>query len=143
MYHSITLDRTVNTWSNWHLIPTNRPSVSLPSVNEKMVEVPGRNGAIDMTETLTGAPTYSNRKGSWEFYVMHDQWNSWVEAFNTMASFLHGKRHTVILEDDPNYYYEGRLKMVWNTRRDYSTVVIEYDLDPYKVNVSNGNKTLF
>jgi len=149
VYHSIliTSDASLgvytNTWSDWHLIPISRPFVSLPSLNSKTVEIPGRNGSVDLTEVLTGAPTYSNRKGSWEFYVMHDEWNSWSETLSTIASALHGKWLQIILEDDPNYYYEGRLKVGWNPGKDYSTITIEYDLSPYKTNVTTGEQSLF
>lgn len=141
MYHSITIG-TMNTWSNWHLIPSSRPLVSPPPVNEKMIEVPGRNGMLDLTEALTGAPTYGDRTGTWEFYVMHDYWSDWVTCYSTIMNYLHGKRLRVVLEDDPNYYYEGRLSVQnWNSPKDYSKIIIEYKLGPFKTHSSTGTQS--
>lgn len=138
MYHSITIGNK-NTWNDWHLIPTSRPLVSLPSVNTKMVEIPGRNGSIDLSEYLTGSRTYSRRKGSWEFYVIQDKWNaSWAEVYATIAAYVHGKQLDIVLEDDPNYKYSGLLTLSWRSSKDYSTITIEYDLEPQKVNTVNG-----
>lgn len=157
MYHSITIGDK-NTWDDWHLIPTTRPFVALPTVNEKTVEVPGRNGSIDLTTFLTGSPTYGNRKGSWEFYISNEyfiysdprfvsgvtNWSSWSAALRTIANYCHGKIRTVVLEDDPNYSYEGRLKVSsFTPQKEYSTIVIEYNLDPYKTNIETGATSLY
>ena len=141
MYHSITIGEK-NTWTDWHLIPVTRPFVALPAANEKSIDIPGRNGPIDLTTYLTGSPTYSNRKGSWEFYVMHDQWsNKWFMAQTRIANYLHGKNHSVILEDHPTYSYYGRLQMAYRPGKDYSIIVIEYNLEPYRTNTSTGEKS--
>lgn len=131
-----------NTWTDWHLIPSERPYVDSPEVREKMVEIPGRSGLLDMTEMLTGDIHYGNRTGSWTFYVMHEYWSSWKNAYNAILVFLHGKRMKVYLEDDPNYYYIGRFKVKWSPQKDYSKITIEYNLDPFRVNESTGNKVL-
>lgn len=142
MYHSITIGN-MNTWTNWHLIPASRPLVSSPAVNKKMVEVPGRNGLLDLTEALTGTPTYGNRTGSWEFYVMHDYWGNWVLCYSAIMNYLHGKTFRVVLEDDPDHYYEGRLSVQnWNSPKDYSRIIIEYELGPYRTHSSTGAQLL-
>lgn len=147
MYHSITIGEK-NTWTDWHLIPSSRPHVALPTVNEKLVEIPGRSGSIDLTTFLTGSPTYGNRKGSWEFYISNDyflysdpkfvpnvaNWKDWPTALKEIAAYCNGKVLSVTLEDDPDYYYRGRLKVKYSPQKDYSTVTIEYDLDPKKIN---------
>ena len=138
MYHSITIGDK-NTWNDWHLIPTSRPFVTLPPINEKQVSVPGRNGVIDLTEYLTGNPTYGNRKGAWEFYVMHDLWSSWDKAYSTITKYCHGKYRNIVLEDEPGFEYEGKLKVSWRTQKDYSIIIIEYDLDPFKMNSETGD----
>lgn len=135
MYHSIDIGEK-NTWTDWHLIPTSRPFVALPTVNEKTVEIPGRNGVIDLTTFLTGSPTYGNRKGSWEFFISNeyfsdtDKWKTWSEAVKTISEYCHGKVLTVTLEDDPKYSYTGRLKVSYSPQKDYSTITISYDFDP-------------
>lgn len=147
MYHSITFTNdstqtSKNTWTDFHLIPSSRPFVSPPPVNEKMIEVPGKSGMLDLTEALTGSVTFGNRTGSWEFYVMHDLWpQGWSYAYTVVQHYLQGKRLKVILEDDPTYYYEGRISVTgWSSPKDYSKMIIAYNLDPYKIDVSTGGK---
>lgn len=70
MFYSITIDGH-NTWDEWRLIPTSRPVVNPPPVNFKMIEIPGMNGALDITGFLNpdNKPPYGLRTGSWEFVV--------------------------------------------------------------------------
>ena len=143
MYHSITFKNkngtSRNTWTNWHLIPSSRPLVAPPTVVEKFVDIPGRDGPLDVTTLLTGSPVLGSRKGAWEFYVMHDKWSDWPTAYSTILKFLHGKEMYVILEDDPDYQYHGRVKVGgWQSPKDYSTITIEYTLDPNKEGLVEG-----
>lgn len=141
MYHSVTFG-TKNTWDDWHIVPSSRPVISPPSVKTNYVEVPGANGSIDFTEALRGFPVYQNRTGSIEFIVLHDYWNSWANTYHTIMSHLHGKRMRMILEDDPNYYYEGRFSVNnWKSDRDYSKITIDYTVDPFKMENSVTTKT--
>jgi len=146
-YHSINIGGK-NTWDDFFLIPASRPYVSFPVVNEKLVEVPGRHGSVDLTTALTGSPTYSNRRGSWEFYVMHEEWlkkknKNWAEAYADINAHINGKILTVILDDAPDWKYEGRLKMgAIKPQAEYSTITIEYNLWPHKTIISLGNTTL-
>lgn len=131
-YHSITIGDK-NTWDDWHLVPTSRPLVNPPGVRANMVDIPGGDGSLDLTEALTGFPTYSNRTGSWEFIVMND-YGSWEARYSELMAYFHGKQFRAILDDDPNYYYEGRFSLSsWSSNKNWSTVVINYNVGPYKI----------
>lgn len=132
MYHSLIISGK-NTWDEWKLIPSPRPYVNLPYPNLDTIEIPGRNGVIDTSEILTGHVNYGNRTGSWEFFVTNDYPEyDWVRIRDNLASYIHGKRHIIILEDDPKWQYEGRLTFTWKTEGDWSRVSIGYDLYPFK-----------
>ena len=131
MYHSVTFGNK-NSWTDWHLIPSSRPVINPPPVRTNFIEVPGMDGAYDMTEWLTGRPNYQNRTGSLEFVVAND-YTSWEVAYSTIMNYLHGKRMTLRLEDDPEYYYEGRFAVSqWKSDKWYSIIVINYTMDPWK-----------
>lgn len=162
MYHSINIGEK-NTWTDWHLIPSSRPYIEMPTIKEKSVEIPGRNGVIDLTTFLTGSPTYGNRKGSWEFYVANEFFLSslafddsqnpkrgsnegeddggdekdtgeiWAKNLRKIVKYCHGKVLTVALEDHPDHRYRGRLKVSYKPQKDYSMVTIEYDLEPDEI----------
>lgn len=134
MYHSITYGDK-NTWDDWHLIPASRPLFNPPSVKTNYVDIPGANGSIDLTESLTGHPVFSNRTGSHNFIVMNGYWD-WTTAYSTIMEYLHGKRMRAVLEDDPAFYYEGRFSVsAWNSGKSYSTISINYDVSPFKKSI--------
>lgn len=131
MYHSITFG-SKNTWEDWHLVPSSRPVFSPPALKKKTLDIPGGDGLIDLSDSLTGYSVYNNREGSFEFIVMNDYWE-WQEAYSTIMDYLHGIKMTAFLEDDPDYYYEGRFTVSdWKSDKNYSLIVIDYDVAPYK-----------
>lgn len=136
MYHSITIGNK-NTWDDWYLIPSSRPLFSPPAPKTVYVDVPGADSSLDLSDVLTGYPTYSNREGSIEFYVMHDHWleagKNWADCYSELMAYLHGRNYRAVLEDDPDFYYEGKFKVDdWKSNNDYSTISINYNLSPYK-----------
>lgn len=127
-----------NTWTDWHLIPAKRPSVSMPQIRTKFIEIPGAFGTLDLTELLTGCPVYGDRTGSWEFIMDPDRedMTSWANLYQTIAMYVHGRRRRVVFTDDPEYYYEGRLAVAGlEPEEGYTTLTINYELDPYKLPV--------
>jgi len=134
MYHSITFG-TKNTWDDWHLIPTSRPLFNPPSVKTNLIEIPGGDGALDLTTALAGRPLYKNRTGSIEFYVDND-FRDWTVLYSEIMVYMHGQKMRAVLEDDPSYYYEGRFAInAWKSNKDRSSLVIDYDVNPYKKDI--------
>lgn len=128
----------VNTWDDWHLIPSSRPTISNPEVTTNYLTVPGMNGSIDATEMLTGDIVFGDRSGSIDFYVAND-YEDWKEIRKNIASLLHGKQARMVLEDDPLYYYEGRfIFKEWKSEPQFSRVTIDYHLRPYKYSIYEG-----
>lgn len=133
MYHSVTIDGK-NTYSDWHLVPDGRQSIAMPAVKTTLVEIPGASGTIDLSESLTNYPVYENREGHLRFHVLNDKGN-WVDLYQEIANHIHGKRVKMTLEDDPDYYYEGRISIPeWEHPNDgtWSSISLDYVLDPYK-----------
>lgn len=133
-YHSITFGNR-NTWDDWKLIPSSRPNFASPKVKTNYIEIQGRSGILDMTETLTGFPLYNNREGSFEFYVQNET-TPWYELKSTISEYLHGQKLQAVLDDDPDWYYEGRFSVDdWNSHNDGkgSTITIQYSVYPYKL----------
>ena len=188
MFHSIkigtdlsALENWVDTWADWGLIPSAKPTVSMAPANIKWQEIPGRSEPIDMTELVTDKVTYKNRTGSWSFIIIDNgttvipgatttlhldtykhgdekaenqnkskidstPWNRKFDfsklyravevRYREIANFLHGKKYKCILEDEPDYYYEGRFQVGnLGSSRSNSTLTINYDLLPMKKHV--------
>jgi hypothetical protein len=131
MYHSITLGEK-NTWEDWRLVPASRPLFNPPEQKTKTLEIPGGNGVIDLSQSLTGYPVFKNRTGSWEFIVMND-FKDWCDAYSDIMDYLHGQTMRAVLEDDPNYFYEGRFTVSsWKSEKDWSRITFKYDVGPFK-----------
>lgn len=127
-----------NTWVDWHLIPLQRPSIAPPDKKTKTIDVPGMNGDLDISESLTGYPVFANRKGSIEYMIEtgHEYWN---EIYNNMCSFLHGRKLYMAYEEEPEYYYYGTFTVEpYDSQKDNSNITINYDLKPYKQVFENG-----
>ncbi len=132
MYHSITLGDK-NTWTDWHLIPSSRPLVNPPNVRSSFVEIPGSDGALDLSDSLIGRPTYADRTGTWDFYV-DNGYGEWSDRYSTIMAYLHGQKMKAVLEDDPLFYYEGRFSVnQWRSDPYYSRMSINYEVGPYKL----------
>ena len=127
----------MNTWQNWHLIPSSRPTMPMPGFATKYVEIPGRDGSIDLSEFLVKRPVYGDRSGSFEFIVDHTQEKDWIDLYRRIATYLHGKKMKMCLVgDDPNYYYEGRFALnEWASDSNWSRIVLNYQVGPYKIAV--------
>ena len=141
MYHSIDFfdsHASRNTYDDWKLIPTKRPVVSPPDVKTTFVDIPGSNGQLDLSEVVSKRPVYNQRKGDISFKVLNDypEYKGWVDVYQKILNYLHGKKMKMILEDDPNYYYEGRFSVKsWSSDKDNSSININYNVDPFKYSV--------
>lgn len=121
-----------NTWDDWHIVPTSRPSIAPPRLKEHYVDVAGASGKIDLSQALSGYPLYDNRIGSLEFAVLND-YRNWQIAYTDIMTTLNGKKMFMVYEEDPEYFYIGRWHVKsWITGKNRSTLTLEYDLEPYK-----------
>lgn len=130
MYHSLIISGK-NTYDEWGMVPTSRPVVDPPEVKENYADLPASHGVLDYTSVLLGETPYGQREGSWEFALRKGA--RWADTYSSVMNYLHGARHTVILEDDPSFQYAGRLAVnAWKSDEDYSLITIDYSLDPFK-----------
>lgn len=106
-------------------------SIALPEPKTNRVDIVGADGVLDLTDAL-GTVRYKNRDIQFVFDAMArpEQWHSLTSE---IANYLHGRRHKVILDTDPYYYYIGRLSLE-SGKDSYLTnqITILGDVDPYK-----------
>ena len=124
---------TKHSYRDWGLLLKSRPVISPPSPKTVYVDIPGSDGIIDLTESLTGDVKFDNRTIKCEFVVL-DARNRWSDIYSEIMDYLHGQRMKVRLDEDPTYYYEGRLQVnEWKSDKVTSTITIEGDVEPYKM----------
>jgi hypothetical protein len=117
------------------MIPSSRPSIVPPKAKKTIIEIPGSNNRIDLTESLSGDVTYENRTGSIEFIVLNDRPDNvhWYDIYNDIMNTIHGRRVKFSLEEEPDWYYQGRVEVnEWKTNKDYSRITLDYDVGPFK-----------
>ena len=141
---------TYNTFTSWGLIPTGRLVISPAEPQEKFLEIPGRNGELDISTILTGSMKFKNRTGSLEFYIVpygyaytgSDTSTAMLnktpeQMFQQIYSAIHGKAGMISLDTDPNHCYFGRFKVKSQSAgKTYSRISIDYNLQPAREVVS-------
>lgn len=143
-YTDSTVER-INTWEDWHILPVSRPVFTPPEVKENYIDIPGGNGALDLSEALTKFPTYNNRTGSFEFRVMNHYERDgklifenrsaerWAERYSEIMEYVHGKCLYAVLDDDPTWFYHGRFSIDgWASGDTWSVITIGYNVNPFK-----------
>lgn len=148
-----------NTWKDWHLIPSSRPVINPPTIKSNYIDIPGGNGTIDASSILTEYPVYNDREGQIEYYVIRDgydnyessadlkntrdysiqKYSNWNDVYSTVMNYLGGKKFKVILEEDPGYFYRGRVNVnQWKSEKDWSKITLDYHLEPFKYEVASS-----
>ena len=121
-----------HTFNDWGLILTSA-DIGYPMPKTEYIDIPHGDGSIDLTEALTGEVKYSNREGTFEFDLIANP-NERVNIMNEIASYLHGKVHTIVLPDEPDFIYIGRLSInQLKTSYMLNKLVINVISNPYKL----------
>lgn len=141
--------KTRHTSLDWFLAPIERPSIGKAEVKEQYIDIPGTNGGLDLTESLTGFPLYNMIEGSFEFRILNDRKMpqlddngdligekeiSWEVLNRDIRSFLNGQKAFMMFEDDPSWFYEGRFTVDRYDSSDisFSKIIINYKVYPFK-----------
>ena len=112
-------------------------TLSPPEPKTTTVEIPGRDGVLDLTESLIGDVTYNNRSMTFTFLIVD------LEQFEVVktqvSNALHGRKFNFEMTMDPGYTYTGRFKVTsythtatWN-HGICGFIEVEIDAEPYKL----------
>ena len=126
---------SLHSYTKWKLMLMSRPVISPPVPKTRYVDVPGADGALDMSETQTGYMLYKNRKITFTFVMMADR-DEWPAIYSDIMDTLHGKKVDITLDNDPLYYYTGRVTVgEWDAVNvKTATLTMTADVLPFKTN---------
>lgn len=111
-----------------------------PKPKTMTVDINGAHGVIDLTESLTGYVQYENRQLRFEFQVFAGK-TAWVSAYSDLLTAIHGKTMKVVLDEDPDFYYSGRVTVnTWTSMKSLNTIVVEVDADPFKYSMISSEE---
>lgn len=114
-------------------------SVILPNPEPKTyeLEVPGADGSMDLTE-LFGSVKYHTRTISFTFAFSSGHWQRYARN-SEVANALHGQKMKLILDEDPSYYYIGRVNFKeWKVDKSIGRLEIGVTADPYKYELQSS-----
>lgn len=140
-FYSVTFGEK-NSWDEWGMMPVREGRIELlpPEVKTEYVEVAGAESDLDMSEVLTGYPTYKNRTGSLKFRFF-DNGVPVRTRYTKLKNYLHGRSMRAVVEDDPEYYYEGRFavgKLEYAKQGNWADTEISYNVKPYKLELTSS-----
>ena len=99
-----------------------------PKLN--LIDVPGADGDKDLSDRPAGRIVYKSRTLTWTFALYPGE--KWHDKHRQVSNALNGKRCRITLDDDPNYYYDGRLTVKkYNTDKLLRQITIEAVCSPY------------
>lgn len=125
-----------HSFDDFELVMTEK-NISPPEVQTKYVEVPGRNGAIDMTELLTGDVRYRCREISCKFFTRRrvQEWSCFISE---LMNAFHGQNCRLIFDDDASFYWTGRVFVELEIKDTMAFILLTATVDPYKYNIESS-----
>lgn len=106
-------------------------------MKEHRLDIPGANGTLDLTDFF-GSTAYENRKITLRFTFPHHN-DELLSVYSSFQQAVHGKHFdSIILDDDKNYHYIGRVSVGTLKKGVISAVTVECECEPYKYkNIGN------
>ena len=121
----------MHSWFDWGLRLSN-VSIGLPEPRTVYVDVPGRNGSLDLTEAQHGGIVYGNRTLVFTFDAL-TSYEHWSMLLSAIANAIQGRKVRIILDSDPDFYYVGRCSIETEKANSVlASITITCDCDPFK-----------
>lgn len=101
-----------------------------PKLN--LIDIPGADGSKDLSTQPAGRVVFKDRKIIWIFALYPG--DIWHEKHRQVSGALNGKYCHITLDDDPEYYYQGRLVVKsYKVDNQLRQITIEATCRPYKL----------
>lgn len=132
-----------HTATDWNLI-LHEKTISPPRPKTNYVSVPGRDGDIDLTESLSGLVNYQDRSGSFTFLLTDGSHADREELIAEIVGVLNGQRLQYIDTDDyPEYYMNGRFTVVSVSNNNaYGIVKVEAVFNPWRYALNQTTRSV-
>lgn len=96
-----------------------------------LIDIPGADGSKDLSELPGGRMTYKDRTITWTFALFPG--DKWDAKHAEVSNALNGKRFTIHLYSDWDWYYEGRVVVKkYNIDKALRQITVEAICKPYK-----------
>lgn len=113
--------------------------IGLPEPKTVLIDIPGGDGVLDLSESLTGKMQYGTRKLEFTFDARNCTYADWENLISNISGKIHGRRLRIILDDDPCYYYDGTIEISTTKSNNVDAeVVISAICQPYKMELAGS-----
>lgn len=130
-----------HTANDWNLIQEKK-ELSVPEPKTIYLDIDGRNGSIDLSESLTNDIKYKDRTLSCTYLLIDGTYNQRVIVINSIINTLHGKKMNIVDDDFPNYYLIGRVTIKsYENNKSYSKISLEAKCQPFRYSL-NGEEDI-
>lgn len=129
----------------FHLLKKTHPHVSEPVRKRDIVEIFGRDGDIDLYESLISKPIFERRTIEEQFIVLGQNaesgnyyagsYREWAGLISLLKNFFnsHTGQMRIVLSHDPGFYWLGRVTASVDELEPYRAILtITADVEPYK-----------
>lgn len=115
------------------LYPRSKPIIKTPEVQTSEIEIIGKDGVFDTTESIDGTVHFFNREGVFEFSNIsgRDTWDLTYEKLKR----LHGRKMKIVIDEEKDGYYYGRINIDdpdYDDKKGIAYYTIVADLEPFK-----------
>lgn len=127
-----------NTYRDYKLLIQSL-TISTAEPKEELVEVPGMDGSLDFSESLTGDTVYQNRTISISLAKRKN--TTCLNEYSQIQNDLNGRTMRIVLSEDSNYFYYGKIKVKeYDKYSILHTIDIECNVKPYKYDLYASNE---
>ncbi len=120
-----------HSWDDFNMILSQK-TIGTPTPKVNQIEIEGGDGVLDLTEFFGGVK-YNNRPLSFEFSTIVPQ-SEFMELFTRVQNALHGQKMQIVLDDDAEWFYYGRITVSeWKADKNIGKLTIDCDCEPYKM----------
>ena len=116
-------------FSDWGLYLTSL-TIDAPKPKEIYVEIPNGDGALDLTEALTGEVHYESRPFEAVFAIKPETYSA--DLVRWLIGYLNGKQRTIRTKEEPGYYLIGRCAITLKNDGVLAVLTIKATCQPWK-----------
>ena len=124
-----------HSYDDFSLILTSK-TIGTPTLKVETIDIPGSDGVLDLTDFF-GEAKCNNRPLTFEFSSIVPP-DEFMVLFSRVQNALHGQKMKIVLDDDAEWYYTGRISVSeWKADKNIGKLTIDCDCEPYKSKLLN------
>lgn len=117
-----------------------KKTIGSPKTKTTRISVPGSDVTLDFTEAFGGI--YFENRSIQIVFLSLKPWSQQMAQDSTVKNAIHGKKLHISFNDDPDYYWVGRVSVGnWEYYRGAGRVIVTIDAEPYKYHADETTVT--